>query len=92
MNMIETCPSKVQPILPFKSVAVALIFSALLGPVGLLYATLWGGIAMIIIGFIVLSNPFWVPIILVWVSSSIWAVAATNRYNQKILKALREMK
>jgi hypothetical protein len=71
--------------LPFKSVAVALLFSVFLGPVGLLYATSLGGIIMIPLGFFVMLTKLWVPICIIWLISCIWSVIATNRYNQKII-------
>lgn len=74
--------------LPFKSVAGALLFSAILGPVGVLYASTVGGLVLISLGFIVLSAKLFVPILLVWVGSCIWSVVATNRYNKKIVKAM----
>lgn len=73
-----------KPVLPFKSVAAALLFSAILGPVGLLYSSLFGGVIMITIGFVVVSTRLLVPIILLWVLSCIWAVAAVNKYNRKL--------
>lgn len=39
-----TTPMQTQPALPYKSVAAALLFSVILGPVGLLYASFWGGL------------------------------------------------
>lgn len=72
-------------ILPFKSTAIALLFSAFLGPVGLLYSTVWGGVIMIILGLIVVSHQFLIPIILVWLISCVWAVIAVDRYNKKIM-------
>lgn len=75
--------------LPLKSVAGALLFSVILGPVGLLYASARGGILMIILGFITVSFRYPVPIILVWLISCIWSVLAVNRYNQKWMNALR---
>lgn len=74
--------------LPFKSVACALIFCVLLGPVGLLYSSVRGGIIMIILGFIVVSSKLMVPIIIVWLISCIWAAAAVNRFNASLLKGL----
>jgi len=71
---------------PFKSVAVALLFSTFLGPIGLLYASLMGGIVMLTMGFVVVSSRFPIPILLVWLISCVWSVAATNRYNKKLLK------
>lgn len=75
-----------QPTKPLKSIAITLLFAVFLGPVGLLYASLTGGIIMIILGFIVVSVKYIVPIVLVWLISCIWSVAAANRYNNKILE------
>ncbi len=72
--------------LPFKSVAGALWFSVLLGPVGLLYASSPGGIVMIIVGFVVGCSKLFVPILLVWLISCVWSVLAVNRYNKKIIQ------
>lgn len=69
--------------LPLKNVAGALLFSVILGPVGLLYATSLGGIIMIVIGFIVACSKFIVPIVMVWLICCIWSVLAVNHYNKK---------
>jgi hypothetical protein len=71
--------------LPLKSVAGALWFSVILGPIGLLYASAVGGIVMILLGFIVVCSKLWVPIILVWLISCIWSVLAVNRYNNHVV-------
>lgn len=71
--------------LPFKSVGLSLLLSVILGPIGLLYASFWGGVTMILVGFVVLCNKLTVPIMLTWVICCIWAVGATNRYNKKLL-------
>ena len=76
-------------LLPFKSVAIALLFSAILGPVGLLYASFWGGFFMILIGLIVISSKLFFPILLLWISCSIWSVGAVESYNKKLLKGIR---
>jgi hypothetical protein len=75
--------------LPYKSVAAALLFSVLLGPIGLLYASFWGGFIMILMGIVVCSNKFIFPIILVWIISCIWSVGAVESYNKKIFQALQ---
>ena len=74
------------PALPLKSVAGALLFTVFLGPLGLLYSSTLGGVIMLILGFVTGCARLPIPILLVWVGSSIWSVAATNRYNKKILK------
>lgn len=70
--------------LPYKSVAAALLFSVVLGPVGLLYASFWGGFTMIVVGIVVISNKFIFPIILLWISCCVWGVGAVESYNRKI--------
>ncbi len=79
------------PVLPFKNLAGALLFSVFLGPIGLLYASTVGGVVMIILGFIVVSSLLPVPIILVWLASCVWSVVAVNRYN-KVLSVKQNMK
>lgn len=75
---------------PYKSVAVALIFAVLLGPVGLLYSTFWGGLFMILIGIVVCNSKLLVPILLFWILCCIWAVGAAELRNKKIYqKALQ---
>lgn len=69
---------------PYKSTAAALMFSVLLGPVGLLYASFWGGITMIVVGIIVLSNKFIFPVILLWLTCAIWSVGAVERFNRQL--------
>lgn len=81
---MHTIPKQITSFPPYKSVAVALIFCALLGPVGLLYASFWGGFTMIIIGMVVCSSKFFFPILLLWIICCIWGVGAVESYNKKI--------
>lgn len=73
--------------LPYKSVAVALLFSVVLGPVGLLYASFWGGFTMILVAIIVFSAKYFFPILLVWIMCCIWSVHAVEAYNKTVLHA-----
>lgn len=72
----------------FKSTAAALIFSALLGPVGLLYSSLTGGVIMLVLGLLVFRLKLWALMVLVWVGSCVWSVGATNRFNKKLFQTL----
>ena len=74
--------------LPLKSVATALIFSVLLGPVGLLYASFWGGVCMILFGIVVISSQFLFPIILLWLICCAWSVKAIERHQLKMIRLL----
>jgi len=71
--------------LPYKSAAVALLFSVLLGPLGLLYASFWGGVTMLVIGLIVISSKLLFAIAVFWITCCVWAVAAVESYNKKIM-------
>lgn len=68
--------------LPFKNLAVALLFSVFLGPVGLLYSSTVGGVIMIILGVIMVHGMLAIPIVMVWLASCVWSVVAVNRYNK----------
>ncbi|MEW6408210.1 MAG: hypothetical protein AB1465_06000 [Patescibacteria group bacterium] len=72
---------------------VALLLTLFLGPLGMLYVTIPGGIVMTIvalfclliavvtIGLGVILFPFFV-----WLPCIIWTVIATKKYNQKLLE------
>jgi hypothetical protein len=70
---------------PLKSVAGSLVFTAILGPVGLLYASFWAALVMIPLGIIVISIKLIFPIILVWIICCVLGVAAAERYNRRVL-------
>jgi hypothetical protein len=72
--------------LSYKSVAVALLFTIVFGPVGLLYASWRGGFVMIIVGIVVVSSKLLFPIFLLWIISCIWSVRAVEMHNIKIFK------
>ena len=72
---------------PLKNVATSLIFTTILGPVGLLYASFRGAILMILLGIVVISSKLVFPIILVWIICCVWGVAATEKYNRRIISS-----
>lgn len=76
------------PLRPYKSVAGALIFCVLLGPIGLLYASFWGGFVMITIGIFVISSKLKFCTLLVWILSCVWGVSAVESYNKKVYQEL----
>lgn len=78
-----------KPVLPFKSVGAALLFGLLLGPLGLLYGTYWGGFLMIFIALAVINFKLVLPAILCWLGCCIWNVGAVESYNRKILQQIK---
>ena len=74
--------------LPFKSAALALVFGLFLGPIGLLYSSLAGGVILILMSLFVLRAKLYAIMVLVWLVSCILNVAAANRYNQNLLRIM----
>jgi len=81
-----TSTTPVISILPYKSSAAALLLSALLGPIGLLYASFWSGVIMIPIGFVVVSSKLIFPILFLWIICCVLSVRKVNVYNAKLLQ------
>jgi hypothetical protein len=73
---------------PYKSLAGALLFSVFLGPVGLLYANVPGGIIFTLLVFVSISTKHSVAAIVFWLISCVCSAVAVNRYNRNIYKLL----
>lgn len=86
--MTPILPSSATP--PYKSVAIALLFCTILGPIGLLYASFWGGITMLLAGFVVLSSKLAASITAWWVMCCVWGVGAVESHNRKIFSTLTQ--
>lgn len=71
--------------LPYKSTAAALLFSVVLGPVGLLYSSFWGGFFLSIIAVFILCSKFFFLAFLIWLISCFWSVRAVENYNRKLM-------
>src|SRR5579871_2010593 len=71
-----------------KNVPIGLLLTVFLGPIGLLYASFYGGIIMIMIGIVLLSHPYFFPVILWWLACCIWCVHAIDKHNKKQLTIL----
>lgn len=67
-----------------KSVGVAFLLAFFFGPLGLLYASVVGGIVMLILGLIIGIVTLGLGLIFVWIGCIIWAVVAANNANNKM--------
>jgi hypothetical protein len=86
--MEPTNPSQPQIIIiaKQKSVGTAFLLAFLFGPLGLLYASILGGIVMFIVGIILF---FLIPIIggiMAWVGCIIWAIMAAQNANKVTIR------
>jgi hypothetical protein len=85
--MIDNQQPKSNRVLPLKSVAGALLFSVLLGPVGLLYTSMIGGALLTFLTFNVWTHAFNLnTVIALWLISCVWSVVSANFYNKKLLR------
>jgi ABC-type phosphate transport system permease subunit len=69
-----------------KSVALSLVLTFFLGPLGMLYSTIWGAIVMIVLSVPVFILTLGHGAFLIWPVSMIWGAWATHRYNQRLLR------
>ncbi|WP_215843307.1 hypothetical protein HHS34_005530 [Acidithiobacillus montserratensis] len=78
-----------------KSMAAGLILTFLFGPLGLFYASVTGGIVLLVVGIIfgiIAVFTFGLGAILlplVWVASMIWAAVAVDKINKAAMQALQ---
>jgi len=69
-----------------KSMLAAILLSLFFGPLGLLYASVTGGIVMLIISIVVGLFTLGVGLLITFPICIIWAVVATNKYNEDVRK------
>ncbi len=77
---------RVRQPLPLRSIAGALLFCVILGPIGMLYSTVTGGVVMMVLAVLVVRVKLPMLLILIWLLSCIWGVAAANYYNNRLAR------
>jgi hypothetical protein len=79
---------------PYKSAAAALIFVIILGPLGVFYTTIIGGVVMTVFGLVaigtVVSMHSPLPMATIWLISLLWSMTAVHSYNKRLFKRLFE--
>lgn len=68
-----------------KSVGVAFLLAFLFGPLGLLYASVVGGIVMMIVSALVAIVTLGFGLLITWPVCVIWAIIAANNANKKMV-------
>ena len=66
-----------------KSMGVALLLAAAFGPLGLLYASVTGGIVMLVVDLIVAIFTLGFGLIIMWPIPIIWAAIAINKEREQ---------
>lgn len=77
---------KVVVLAPTKSVGIAIILTILLGPFGMFYSTILGGIIMTLISAIVFFFTFGIGVMFLWPIYIVWAALAAYYYNKRLLR------
>lgn len=81
-------------VVPFRSVAAALLLAIVFGPIGLFYASLMGGLVMTAFALVALGTVMkmasLLPMATIWLLSIVWAMAAVRYYNHQLLKRLEQ--
>jgi len=67
-----------------KNLGLAIALSFLFGPLGLLYASVMGAVVMFFVNLAAIFLTFGFGLFLTWPACVVWAVIATNNYNQKL--------
>ncbi len=83
--------SKVVVLASQKSVLAAFLLTFFFGPLGLLYASILGGIIMLVISAIVAFFTFGMGLIITYPICIIWAIISVNSFNAKQLKSAKEL-
>lgn len=85
-NPVSTTSNNVVVVGQQKSVGTAFLLAFLFGPLGLLYASVPGGIIMFLVGIFLF---FLIPVaggFIAWIICIIWAIAAAQNSNESALK------
>jgi len=71
-----------------KSMGVATLLAFFFGPLGLLYATVKGGLIMMAVGLLIGVITVGLGLILIWPVCVVWAAMATKNHNGRLGAAL----
>lgn len=70
---------------PLKSVGLAVFLGLLFGPFGLFYASVTGGIVMLMGGIIATASTYGVAGPFVWIACAVWGGIAASNYNSALM-------
>lgn len=77
---------------PYKSPAAALIFAIILGPLGVFYSTIIGGVVMTAFGLVAIGivvkmhSPL--PMATIWLVGLFWSMVSLHFYNRRLFNRL----
>ena len=69
-----------------KSVGIGLLLTFLFGPIGMLYATVWGGLLMMVVNLVIGVVTFGLGLFFTWPIQLIWVALSIRSHNKKLMK------
>lgn len=72
-----------------KNMVASILLSLIFGPLGLLYASVTGGIVMLLISIVVAIFTLGLGLLITFPICIIWAVIATNTYNENVRQKIQ---
>ena len=69
-----------------KSVGIGLLLTFILGPIGMLYGTIWGGFIMMVVNLVIGIPTFGLGLLFTWPIQLIWVALSIRSYNKKLMK------
>jgi len=69
-----------------KSTGVAFLLSFFFGPLGLFYASVTGGLVMLLLSVVIGIFTLGIGLVFTWIGCIIWAMVAVNKYNENLNK------
>lgn len=82
-QQVQMAPAYVAAVAP-KSMAAALLLTFFFGPLGLFYASVTGGIVMLIVTVVLGMVTFGISLFLTIPACMVWAAVATSNYNARL--------
>lgn len=79
-QQVQVAPTIMRPL---KSVGLAIFLGLFFGPFGLFYASVAGGLIMLVGGLLITAATAGVAAPFVWITCAIWAGIAANSYNSQ---------
>lgn len=77
-------------VVPQKSVGVAVLLSFFFGPFGMLYSTVWGGLAIFFLNIYLLFTTLGLGWFFTWIVGIIWAGVAASMHNSKAVTTYQQ--
>ena len=68
-----------------KSVGIGLLLTFIFGPIGMLYATVWGGFIMMVVNLLIGIPTLGLGLLLTWPIQLIWVAVSIRSYNRKLM-------